>query len=655
MKKGVLFILGAICVLSCGIISYKPEHSVARADGVVDVGDLKLSLNTTTTAASVGLYLYGSKNAVPYLNDANHEGNGDWDISVFSSSETDALIKNGTGICNSTVKIKKIGEDSYFLDYSGVISKRVKNDYLIIQGNWSATVEGTTYTCTTTPLKVIWSGSKWKEEVQLEPYDKVTLKDAGYDDFDREVINFEYDPSPWNTFAISEENTRKSFAFEFVFESFGDMGSKTSPAGLDIRIGASGPWDTGHFYKFILCNQWGTSGVIKLEEHNNSGVAIDPHEVEVDLSPGVRCTIEFGSIYVKNSDNTFDYMKYNGTTVFQIVKTPASHDRTTKVGLYYSLQNVFLGSSMPQNENVDSVTFNRSNEGKGIYLNGPQNDIPVSEWSVRGVPASRYNALVNGNPLYSYGGGKYPLAKHSLGASDNYYLSFDDFGLSFKEGDVVSISNEFHFRWNNKNYVLSIIPVSFLFTNGAFEAIDDIHEYLYDQLVSYVMRDCYADEQLAEIDAILLDAETNLPLEEDMRALWEAYNDYIAQIDAIPFDEEKAAPVLAVAREKAINELTAYVDETLYDDENLLVVQGYVDTAIVQINAATTIKAINQIVSDTKALIATVPSRQASIEEKILATSDEALLAKLKDYSNGLKEAVVAKDAHLQEVGYKNY
>ncbi len=40
---------------------------------------------------------------------------------------------------------------------------------------------------------------------------------------------------------------------------------------------------------------------------------------------------------------------------------------------------------------------------------------------------------------------------------------------------------------------------------------------------------------------------------------------------------------------------------------------------------------------------------------KILATSDSELLARLKEYSNELKEAVVKKDAHLQEVGYKNY
>ncbi len=40
---------------------------------------------------------------------------------------------------------------------------------------------------------------------------------------------------------------------------------------------------------------------------------------------------------------------------------------------------------------------------------------------------------------------------------------------------------------------------------------------------------------------------------------------------------------------------------------------------------------------------------------KILATSDGDLLNKLKDYSKNLKEAVIEKDAHLQDVGYKNY
>jgi len=40
---------------------------------------------------------------------------------------------------------------------------------------------------------------------------------------------------------------------------------------------------------------------------------------------------------------------------------------------------------------------------------------------------------------------------------------------------------------------------------------------------------------------------------------------------------------------------------------------------------------------------------------KILATSNPELLQKLKDYSQNLKEQVQAKDAKLQEVGYKAY
>lgn len=40
---------------------------------------------------------------------------------------------------------------------------------------------------------------------------------------------------------------------------------------------------------------------------------------------------------------------------------------------------------------------------------------------------------------------------------------------------------------------------------------------------------------------------------------------------------------------------------------------------------------------------------------RILATSDAALLQKLKDYSRSLKESVQKKDDKLQSVGYRNY
>ena len=45
----------------------------------------------------------------------------------------------------------------------------------------------------------------------------------------------------------------------------------------------------------------------------------------------------------------------------------------------------------------------------------------------------------------------------------------------------------------------------------------------------------------------------------------------------------------------------------------------------------------------------------ALLAAKILAVGDKALLQKLKEYANDLKEQVQAKDAKLQETGYKNY
>ena len=43
------------------------------------------------------------------------------------------------------------------------------------------------------------------------------------------------------------------------------------------------------------------------------------------------------------------------------------------------------------------------------------------------------------------------------------------------------------------------------------------------------------------------------------------------------------------------------------------------------------------------------------LASKILATSDEALLGRLKAYSEKMKSQVEAKDARLKEIGYKEY
>ena len=45
----------------------------------------------------------------------------------------------------------------------------------------------------------------------------------------------------------------------------------------------------------------------------------------------------------------------------------------------------------------------------------------------------------------------------------------------------------------------------------------------------------------------------------------------------------------------------------------------------------------------------------AILAARILAASDSEMLQKLVDYTAAQKEQVIAKDARLQELGYKNY
>ena len=53
-------------------------------------------------------------------------------------------------------------------------------------------------------------------------------------------------------------------------------------------------------------------------------------------------------------------------------------------------------------------------------------------------------------------------------------------------------------------------------------------------------------------------------------------------------------------------------------------------------------------------LLTAVPTPE-SLAAKILATSDAELLAKLKEYSESLKNDVVKKAEKLEQVGYKEY
>ena len=619
-RKGLFFALGLVSVLSCGAISFSHNIKEVRADSVIDLGEISFSLNVGTNErrTATGIYIVSA---------TTNEMTTNWEQGLYSN-EANAVLRNGNAVCTPTLPLKKVGAQSYYLGLSDVpsLKGRIAGEKFTIQGNWQGTVNGVAYKLSVKKFEATWDGTRWNEEFvipDLEEYDEVTLVNAGYDDFDRVAISQEAAPNAWNTFAVGPENTTNSFAFSFAFESYSDMGSSEAPKTLDIRIGASGSWNSGHFYRLVLCNVWGPNGVIRIDEFNNeTEIAGKGKSLDCNLKPGARHIIEFGSIYVKDSSDTYDYLKYDDSYLFQIVRTPFNDQRTTKIGISYTSDNVFLGSAYGQRENDSTLTLNSSNSNKGIFLDGPTNNIPVSAWNVRGVPASKYNALLNGQPLYQYGTESKPLAKHGNEATNNYYIAFDDFGITFKEGDVVTIRDEFHFYWDNKAYSMSIVPVHFLFTNGEFTQIDNLSSYLYSALDEHCVRDYYADEQLAEIDAILLEASQVLPAIDDLLELWETYYDYIDQLDLIPWDEEKAKEIIDAAKARATKELEDFVDLDLYDDDHAVIVLGYLVAALNDIEDASSLAQINQIVADAKALISGVPTILQAIEEKILALED---------------------------------
>ena len=329
MKKSFLFVLGAACLLSFGVISFSPKYQETRADDVVNAGIVTVSFKS---AISSGFYLScdDAGKDIPY-----DEATGDWDYCVFKTTDSTAIIKNDAALSINyikTAKLKKIAQNDFFLDVTSIISSKKSGDKLLFQGNWSATVGTTTYQLTLAPFTMIWNGVKWAEEPKefvipdLETYDTITLVDAGYDDFDHFLVNCNSDPSVWNTFAFSEENTSRSFTFEFVFEASTDMvddEEKQKP--LEIRLGtvADTSWDKGHFYKFNLCNVWGfqNKGSVIFERHDHDDEVDEEYsssEINVDLTRDSSHIIEFGSIYLKDSKtDAFEFIKFDGEYVYQ--------------------------------------------------------------------------------------------------------------------------------------------------------------------------------------------------------------------------------------------------------------------------------------------------------------------------------------------------
>ena len=623
-RQNILFILGAACLLSMSSIGFVGSDLTVHAEAIT--ADPVTFTGIRNESTSQGIYLIPeSNNQIPTA-----WGSGDYDCAFTPVGGTGGVFVNGVDAGNRPMKKVDIGAIVYYVTIPSVPTS---GTVVTIKGNWSGiTKDSQEFNFTVNEFKMKWSGSIWMPEIvvpELDAYDKVTLKDAGIDDYDRETIDIFKGESAWNSFAVSPENTRNSFAFEFAYQTYETMNRH-----LEFRIGARGNYYSPHCYHFIINNSWGNGkGQYALKEEYNEQPKSESgfKDFPTSINTG-RHIVEFGSIYLDDDSNkTFDYVKYDGEYVYAKIITPYSHDRSTKVAMVIPEAKVFVGSTISQKERDTTLSFNRSDADKGIYLNGPVNDIPVSGWSVRAAPSVKYNALLNGEPLYQYDVGQPPLAKFNDDEDNNYYLGFVDYGLRFSDGDIITLSDEWHFFYNNVVYVLSINPISFLFNGTSFVPINSIYDYMSNSVANRCMPELYSDENLLVIEQIVNEAQSQMPLKSNMKLLWDLYLGYINQLDAVPLDEEKSEEYLRPYREAAINELNACYNPTNYTEDCLNQILGIVSAATEEINSCLSVSRINEIKLNAKTEIEAIPTKQVAIEAAIL-DSDELLDQYLETY-----------------------
>lgn len=634
--RNLIFVFGVALVVSLGVFSNTKSFQIAKATVSQDIGTVAVGVNKSNSN-SRNIYLIPT-NEIDLPDDASN--------SYSPVGDESGIFVNGEKNTGSLV-FKTVSGTKQF--YFSVNPRAREGTTVEFKGDWTATIGGTTYNFTFKTYSIQYINSKWESTAELEPYDSVTLSDTCFDDQYCQSFDSTYlYPGPWNTYIPSEDNTRKNFSFSFYFESYGDMTTE-----LSIKAGNDAPYDEGHFYRLSLNNTWGGSsgGVIFLAEIIDGVQQYRTPDLLADLKPGARHLIEFGSIYYEDSDDTYNFVKYDGAILSEETRTPFSHERTTKIGYYYGGNNIFFGSTKStQIENTQILKYGFLSEDKGgIYFDGAINDIP-SGWDIKGVPASKYNLMLNGKPMYQFGK-SYPIVKCNSGEEGSYYLDLALAGINLKEGDIITISDEFRFYINEQHYVMKVIPVNLLFTKNQITEVKNIRSTLYNKVTKYTNPEDYDEEGLESIEQIVSNSESALFGATSMKELWSLYYDFLAQLDAVPYKESKQQEILENAKVKATMQLEALADPLIYDEPyyskicELVYGKDEEDGAIDEVEAALSVSEVEQIVNDTIEIVSEYPTKQQDIEERIYNSDDlEEISVYLEDYEVVTTSDVCATD-----------
>ena len=405
----------------------------------------------------------------------------DWGVAYTAAAEDEGIFINGVKQATALIKYVQYESATFYCELG---KNAVDGDEIEVRGTFS---KGSNSFAINYVVERF--GNTWVND--LEDYDVISLKDANMPDFEYVAINTE-DAAGYGYIAYDKDNPHyakkyipkrkgifgytnetQSFAFEFNFEVNGTMSSW-----FEVRIGASGGWDVGHYLHFALGNQWNEGVVIGKECVDGAVCGTNTKEVRSDISDGERL-LSMGSIKLKGSENKyFVFFKNNGVVALGEYWDLASTYRSTKVSIYHNQADVKITNAVTPVEN--KFNLSTSSTASAIYFNTEKDVLPfVNSWADYFIPQSADGFTYNGEDASV---DKLNYFK-KVGATVNaFFLGFGDLGITPATGDMFHLGGIFKMaRYKGEEKITVVYKVviedcDFQFDGEAWHAINPNYE-----------------------------------------------------------------------------------------------------------------------------------------------------------------------------------
>lgn len=431
------------------------NRSVAKeAQAATDCGPVSLRHDPSTNGGGNGssIYMAADENDITF---------NDWAYKIHPVGGEGGLFIDGVDMGN--VEMVKFSATNYWVSIGTTLAAADAGKVVTITGEWTYSDGTNDHTFAVSPeFKLCWGGQSWVDYYDLEDYDVVSLMDAGIPNVDQQAISTEtgygYSNLYNNSFPIT--NNTGSYAFRFNFEAMDD----SQEGDLDIRIGANGAWDSGHFLKLSLNNTWGgAGGVIVLNEFLNTTKLNGTGDVTAYLRSGAAHQIEFGMVKIKNSTDYNVFVHYDGLVLKSLRWALDATPMTTRVGMYCTATDIKITNTSTQVFGTERLHAGDMNGSVGVYLNTDVDLYPdINNWDEEGRPYEASNIMFKGNP---FGNAGVNYLKKT--GPKTYYFGFSGIGINPSAGDIMTIGGSFKFvhtvsgEWNKDGAVYETVRIAF--------------------------------------------------------------------------------------------------------------------------------------------------------------------------------------------------